>query len=328
MKRLGIIAACCALAASLAFALAGCSGSHDAYEPKGKDPVVTTPTIGKSGVLRVGVDTSNSPLAGQASQIVGIDVDIASAIADELGLSVEIVDVGTNPLSALQAGTVDIVMGIDESNTDAAMWKSEAYLPTGIALFASSKDAAVPTASSQSKIAAQASSTSAWAVGNEFGTTNLVTETKLKSAFAALKQGTVNYVAADAVIGTYAAYTDGVPAYIVGLLQQPSGYSIGVLSSNSALRQSISSTLETLMNNGVVSVIEQKWLGTTLDLSATPLTAGAKSPKSDSKSTADTASEGDAQKAAGSEGGSQANQANSGSSAQGSSSQTNGQANS
>ncbi len=310
MKRLGIFAACCALAASLAFALTGCSGSSEAYEPKGKDPVVTTPTIGKSGVLRVGVDTSNSPLAGQASQIVGIDVDIAAAIADELGLTVEIIDVGTNPLSALQAGTVDIVMGIDESNTDAAMWKSEAYLPTAIALFASSKDAAVPTSTSQSKIAAQASSTSAWAVGNEFGTTNLVTETKLKSAFAALKAGTVNYVAADAVIGTYAAYTDGVPAYIVGLLQQPSGYSIGVLSSNSALRQSVSTTLETLMNNGIVSVIEQKWLGTTLDLSSTPLTAGAKSAKSNTKSTTEgseqtaSSAESDANKTSQGEGGS------------------------
>ena len=98
----------------------------------------------------VGVNADAAPLAGQtssSSQIVGIDVDVAAAIADQFGVKVQIVDVGTSPEAALSAGTVDIVCGIEESGTDTSFWKSEAYLNTGVALFGSSAGATVPSVS-------------------------------------------------------------------------------------------------------------------------------------------------------------------------------------
>ena len=64
----------------------------------------------------------------------------------------------------------------------------------------------------------------------------------------------------------------------MALMQQPSGYCIGVLDTNSDLKQAISDALAALSGNGVVSLIETKWLGTTLDLSTLPLTAGATTP--------------------------------------------------
>ena len=272
-KRTRAIAALAAAMACLALVLGGCSSSN--YQPELKEPTVAPPTIGQADTLRVGVDTANSPLAGMGSdKIIGIDVDIAAALADRLGLKLSIVDVGSDPEGALAEGKVDIVMGIDQSE-GGDFWLSEAYLPTGVAAFATSPDAAVPVAGGSAKFAAQISSKSAWAVTNEFGESALTSTTNLTDAFADLTDGTDSYVAADAIIGYYAAHGQGLDVSIVALLLTPSGYCIGVSKDNADLQASVTQAVSDLTSGGVIDVIERKWLGTALDLSAVPQTAGA-----------------------------------------------------
>lgn len=292
MKRSKTLAACLATAcmAALLALMTGCSSQQQNYTPPEASPTVSTPAIAKEGTLRVGVNTENAPLAGQPSsstKVVGIDVDMAAALADTLGLKLEVVDVGSDPSSALTDGRVDIVMGIDSSDTSLSFWKSEAYLPTAVALFSTPSNTAVPTNSSQPKIAAQVSSKSAWAVTNEFDQGAITTTEDLKSAFASLESGQVQYVAADAIIGTYAAHSAGDEVQIVALMQQPSGYSVGILDGNTDLKQAVSDALATLKSNGIVSVIETKWLGTALNLDTTPLTAGATSSSTNGTKTSE-----------------------------------------
>lgn len=272
-KRIRFIAVLAAAMTCLALAMGGCSSSH--YQPALKDPAVEPPVIGQAGTLRVGVDTTNPPLAGMGSdKIIGIDVDIAAALADRLGLKLSIVDVGSDPEGALAEGKVDIVMGIDQSE-GGDFWLSEAYLPTGVAAFASSPDAPVPVAGGSAKFSAQISSKSAWAVSNEFGDAALTSTTNLTDAFADLANGTDSYVAADAVIGSYAAHGQGVDVSIVAMLLAPSGYCIGVSKDNADLQATVAQAVGDLTGGGVIDVIEKKWLGTALDLSAVPQTAGA-----------------------------------------------------
>ena len=114
----------------------------------------------------------------------------------------------------------------------------------------------------------------AWAVMNEFGASALTATSDLEAAFEALENGEVDYVAADAVSGMYLVNVEGYEASIVAALEQPSGYVIGVLGTNAALQQVIVQALEDLQDGGIVSVIESKWLGTVLDLSDVPMTAG------------------------------------------------------
>ena len=294
MKRMKALV-CCAAAACLAMVLAGCS-SQQSYTPPEKSATVSSPTIGKSGTLRVGVNAGSPPLAGSpssSSKIVGIDVDVAAALADQLGLKLEIVDVGTDPEAALKEGKVDVAMGIG-SESDVSFWRSPAYLPKGVALFSTSANATVPTKASSPKIAAQVSSTSSWQVTNEFGQDALVSENDLKSAFAALADGSAQYVAADAVIGMYAAHSGDYDAQIVALMQQPGGYCVGVLEANTELQAAVKDALAALTDGGIVSVIEKKWLGTDIDASSLPLTTGASSAKTDeSKANGDGATSGD-----------------------------------
>ncbi|OUO87819.1 ABC transporter substrate-binding protein [Gordonibacter urolithinfaciens] len=292
MKRMKALV-CCAAAACLAMVPAGCS-SQQSYTPPEKSATVSSPAIGKSGTLRVGVNAGSPPLAGSpssSSKIVGIDVDVAAALADQLGLKLEIVDVGTDPEAALKEGKVDVAMGIG-SEIEVSFWRSPAYLPKGVALFSTPANATVPTKASSPKIAAQVSSTSSWQVTNEFGQDALVSENDLKSAFAALADGSAQYVAADAVIGMYAAHSGGYDAQIVALMQQPGGYCVGVLEANTELQAAVKDALAALTDGGIVSVIEKKWLGTDIDASSLPLTTGASSAKTDESKTSGDESDG------------------------------------
>ena len=275
MKRFKIVAVIAA-ALCLTAVLAACS--TETYTPPSNDPQVTKPAISAEGTLRVGVNTGTAPLAGKASKIVGIDVDIAAAIASELGLNLEVIDVGTDGVKALRNGTVDIVMGIDSSVNESGMWKSNEYLKTAVALFAAGNSGSVPKKEDGPKIAAQVSSMSSWAVTNEFGAESLVSENDLSTVFEDLKSGKVGYAASDAIIGSYAATTIGLDATIVALMQQPSGYCVGVYDTNSELCSIIQSTLSKLVSNGTVELIETKWLGAPLNLDGLPMTNAASTP--------------------------------------------------
>lgn len=255
--------------------LSGCTVG-EAYEPATKEAVVSTPTIGEDGVLRVGVNTQNPPLAGTNTneKIVGVDVDIAAALADSLGLKLSIVDVGSDPEGALDEGKVDLVMGIDRSDADGDFWLSEAYLPTGIALFSMSETASVPTAGDGSTFSAQISSKSAWAVSNEFGDESLSSTTTLVDAFTMLAAGKVDYAASDAIVGSYAAHGEGLDVNVAAMLLAPSGYCVAVASDNAELQKLVVQAVAELENGGIIDVIEMKWLGMTLDLSDVKQTAG------------------------------------------------------
>lgn len=290
MKRLkkfasGVLAVACA--AAMLAALTGCA-SQQAYVPPELTPTVSSPVIAQDGVLRVGVNAQNAPLAGQpsgSSKIVGIDVDVAAALAERLGLKLEVVDVGSDAAGALKDGTVDVAIGVDKEEAGDSCWTSDAYIPSGVALFTEESNTTVPTDADKPSVAAQVSSKSAWAVTNEFEDGNLEATDDLQGAFEALTAGEVSYVAADAVIGTYAAHSEGINTHIVALMQKPSGYAIGVLDKNAELKQAVSDALFALQNEGIIAVIQTKWLGTTLDLDDVELTKGA--TESDKKKSSD-----------------------------------------
>ena len=276
MKRWKIVTLACVVVACLSLALTGCQTQQ--YTPADKNPVVGSSALVKDGVLRVGVNAASAPLAGQtssSSRIVGIDVDAAAYLADQLGLNLEIVDVGTDPASALKDKKVDIVMGVDLSDESAGFWRSKSYLDTGVVLFAPSSENSIPTIDSKPKIAAQASSKSSWRVTHLFGNDSLVSANDLKAAFETLKNQTARYVAADAVIGTYVSFSNDYDDKIVALLQDPSGYCVGAAETNTELQNAISESLNKLVNGGMMDVIEAKWLGKPLNLDNVTVIKGA-----------------------------------------------------
>lgn len=276
MKRSVSIVVAAAAALMLALCLAGCSSSSQNYTPETKTAKVTVSSsdLVTAGTLTVGVNASNPPLAGQTSTYVGIDVDLAAAMADAMGLKLQVVDVKNDPVTALEKGTVDVVLGMDATQTYENKVKlSKTYLQTGVALFSTKASAPIPNATTNSKFSAQASSVSAWEISNQFGAASLTSTTDLTSAFSNLKNGTVDYAVADAVVGTYAAHTSGLNVYITAMVTAPGGYCAGVAANKTAMNTAITDALKLVTDNGTVNLIQKKWLGTTLSLSTLTVTA-------------------------------------------------------
>ena len=282
MKRLRIGVLLCAVVACASLLLAGCQSQE--YKPEAKDPTVSSANLVTPGTLTVGVNSASVPLAGQTgSGIVGIDADVAAYLADQMGLKVALVDVGNDPATALNDKKVDIVLGVEATDIDDGYWKSAAYLQTGVALFGTASESAVPTVDSKPQIAAQSSSKSSWRVTNLFGDGSLIEQEDLKSVFDALNKGSARYAAADAVIGTYVADTGNYDDKIIALLQEPSGYCAAVAESNTEMQGAVTSAIDKMVNGGMMNVIQTKWLGTTLSLDDVTVVKAATAPKDKSK---------------------------------------------
>ena len=88
------------------------------------------------------------------------------------------------------------------------------------------------------------------------------------SAFSLVETGKSQYVAADAVIGSYAALVQSVDVQPIALLGSKGGYCIGVDSSNQELQKAISAALTAVRGNGVFDAVCTKWLGSPMNLDA------------------------------------------------------------
>ena len=275
MKKRLATAAVAAFAACLLFALCGCT---EPYDPSAsmKDPAVEESALLEAGVLKVGVDASSYPLAGQANgRMSGLEVDVAAAVAQELGLKVDYVDVGTDGVAAVKGGEVDVAVGV-EAGSAGDVWVSDAYAPSCVAVFSMDEAAAVPEKDAKPVIAAQTSSLSAWLITRQFGNSALSAGDDLKAVFQDLQDGNVAYAAADAVVGRYVMNTMGIDGHIVALMQPIDGYCMGVKSDNKALQTAITQALSTIGGNGVLSVVDAKWTGGSIELAKVPYTASAK----------------------------------------------------
>ncbi len=289
MKR-----ACVAVVATvlMLFGLCGCTipglgtiAPSSAEQPT-LTPVVSSPAIAKDGVLMVGLDYADAPFAGESDgKVVGIDADVAAALAEEMGLKVEYVDVGSDGgPNAVAKGTCDIFLSFAK---DTAKNSSCKYVDTYIydvpSLFVVSKTGSVPTIDTSNigsvKIAAQANSVSAAQVAQMYGSDKLIEAKNLVEAFGKLENGDADYTAASAVVGCYIAmsYPD---IYFGEQLTGASEIGIGVASANTVLEKAISTALSTIKNNGVLDVVISKWIGSPLDLEVAATSVTSTTPAS------------------------------------------------
>lgn len=249
--------------------LSGCSGSSS-YTPQPSEQKVDNSLLHTPGTLRVGVDASNAPYAAESQgAIVGIDVDVAAALADELGLKLELVDVGTSAEQAFTSDDVDIVMGVGSDAQNC--WVSQPYLSSSVVLFAGEEGVNTPSPTDVFTVAAQASSMSAVEVTNRLGQDHLEATSDIQAAFDKLKDGSAKFVATDSTIGSYVAHSAGMSIYPVALLASETKYCIGAPTTATSLQDAIKDALRTLSDGGVLTLIDQKWLGNQMDLSSLTL---------------------------------------------------------
>lgn len=266
--RLIALAACAALVVAGSFPLVGCSSiqTNDEMDDTLTTTLDSSATI-SAGVLTVGVNSSNTPYAGMNSsdELIGFDIDVAAAIADELGLELNIVDVNSNGRSALANGQVDVVLGVTKSGNDDTVTYSEAYLYDGPSLFMLA-DNAIESIDDfelgEDKVIVQAETNSAVSVQEALGIDNMDTTSTMQEAIDALEAGEQPYLVVDAALGSYFArsYDDIVRVDYISAEDVTPMYAL-TLTENAELTEAVSTALSTITDNGVLRVVETKWLG-------------------------------------------------------------------
>lgn len=257
-----IVAAVALLALVL---VAGCARE----EPAKLDPKVAPPAIAAPGVLTVGVDLENPPLAGsEGGEVAGLDVDVAAALAERLGLTVEYVDVKpSDAATALAQGSVDIVMSVPSNDASlSAMALAGYYVTNGPALFVKTEGTASvePSLTIESDlafpIAAQRGSESYWIIESEFGEDAVAPFDSLREALEALAAGEVSLTAGDLLVGSYIA-RDIPSVRVAGQCAPATPLAVAVRLDNGELEEAVRAALDELAVGGVFDTLRAKWVG-------------------------------------------------------------------
>ena len=222
---------------------------------------VSDSSLVTAGTLTVGILTSETaPLAGTSDDgtAMGIDYDVAYALADELGLlSVEFVSV-----TSVDAGlaTCDVVLGATSDSTSATVYGN--YAQDAIGVFTTASVDSVPVSLeslSGATVGVQSGSVSEETLNELAVSVTPSTYSNLNEAFEALAAGEVDYVVCDVYAGSYlAASYDGVS--YAGLLTSPTSVGVAVSSDATELGTAVQSAMDSLDSNGVADLIRSRWL--------------------------------------------------------------------
>ena len=232
--------------------------------------------IKKSGVLRVAAFDSNPPFGfvdAKSKQIEGLDVDYAKAIADKLGVKLQLQP--TNPANRvplLVANKVDLVL----ANFTITPERAE-QINFSIPYFSSGQQFIVKKGTLKSP-----EDLNKWRVGVDKGTVNegvlrekfpgakVVAYDDTPFAFTALRNGQVQAITQDGpkLIGLLANVPDKdkyeVPAFTIS----DDLIGVGVPKGETALTEFVNETLRELEADGQAQKIYDTWFG---PQSATPL---------------------------------------------------------
>ena len=252
--------------ATLALLAGGCTAKSDGG---GLEPLVSPPVIGEAGVLRVGVDLDYPPFAGTDRGVeAGIDVDVAGAVAERLGLELELVDVGpTGGASALTSGTVDIALAAMPI-TDAVLANvssAGSYLINGPAIYSVVASGSVaPTMTVEmlvgKRIGVQKESAAFWTLESDFGEGYATAFPTLREALDALAAAQVDVVIGDAAVAAYIA-RDLDNVKFAGQFGPAQPLGIMVKKDATELETAVRTVLDELASEGVLATIRNKWLG-------------------------------------------------------------------
>jgi polar amino acid transport system substrate-binding protein len=249
-----------ALASALAL-LAGCTGGIGAATLK---PRLSPPAIAKPGVLRAAIDLSDPPFGGTVkSQHVGFDVDVASALAEQLGLKLEIVNVTPAGGAELaRTGKVDVVFGglTVEQAVSLQLAYAGTYVTDSAAVFASDVSSLTIGDLSGRHIAVQKGSAAYWFLLDEYGEGPLLVVPTLLEAMRAVRDGKANVVAGDAIVAAYIGRNVTGLKY-GGQLSPAFPVGVGVAEDKTRLEAQVRATLDKLSSQGVLETLRRKWAG-------------------------------------------------------------------
>ena len=255
MKNLKKIAAII-LSAALVVALAACGSSKDSDSNK---------SSGKAETLTMGTNASFPPYeyVDDNGKIVGIDAEIAQAIADKLGMKLEIKDMEFDSLiPAVKSKSIDLVlagMTVNEERKQSVNF-SDSY-SKGVQVVIVKENSEIKTVDDLKgkKIGVQAGTTGDAYCSNDFGEENIKQFSNGSLAVAALANGQVDCVVIDnEPAKNYVAANSGLK--ILDTEYVTEDYAIAISKDNDDLLKKVNDALKELKDDGTVGKIVGKYI--------------------------------------------------------------------
>ena len=250
--------ACGGSASSAASSVASSAASSEAVSSAAD---LTTVEAGK---LTMATNATFPPyeMTTDSGEIEGIDVDTAKAIAEKLGLELQIDDMDFDAaLLSVQQGKADIVMaGVTVTNERKAVMDFSDSYATGIQsiIVPNDSDIASPDDLAGKKIGTQRGTTGYIYCSDDFGEDSVVAYDNGLTAVQALNNGQVDAVVIDNAPATeYVAANPGLKVLDTSYAEED--YAIG-MAKGSALEDAINKALEELKADGTLQAIVDKYI--------------------------------------------------------------------
>ena len=222
-------------------------------------------TTVEAGKLTMATNATFPPyeMTTDAGTIEGIDVDTAQAIAEKLGLELQIDDMDFDAaLLSVQQGKADIAMaGITVTDERMAVMSFSDSYATGIqsVIVPEGSDIASVDDLAGKKIGTQRGTTGYLYCSDDFGEDAVVAYDNGLTAVQALNNGQVDAVVIDnAPAKEYVAANPGLKVLDTSYAEED--YAIGMNKSNTALLEAVNAALEELKADGTLQAIVDKYI--------------------------------------------------------------------
>ncbi len=222
--------------------------------------------------LKIAVDTTYPPMEFESvdGKIIGLDVDLAKAMAKVMGKTPEfIVMPWDGILAGLQSSRYDIIMSsmnITEDRKKQVDFVQYVQMGQVFVVKKSGKQVKSEKELAGLTVAVQADTTSYEAVEGFKKSGISIKDIKAfkgaTEAFQALKAGQAEVIVIDEAVGFYYAGLDAKTFVISGIAMKPEPIGIAVRKTDKALHAELTKALETIKKDGTFSKIYKQWLKT------------------------------------------------------------------
>ena len=270
ISRRSFLAAAAVSVAALAMTACGGSASSAASSvaSSASSEAASASTAGlttvEAGKLTMATNATFPPyeMTTDSGEIEGIDVDTAKAIAEKLGLELQVDDMEFDAaLLSVQQGKADIVMaGVTVTDERKAVMDFSDSYATGIQsiIVPNDSDIASPDDLAGKKIGTQRGTTGYIYCSDDFGEDSVVAYDSGLTAVQALNNGQVDAVVIDNAPATeYVAANPGLKVLDTSYAEED--YAIG-MAKGSALEDAVNKALEELKADGTLQAIVDKYI--------------------------------------------------------------------
>lgn len=266
MKKLSIAMLSMVLAGSML--LTGCgggnnqaAGENDSADTQQSETAENT----DGGVLRMGTNATFPPYeyVDENNEVAGIDADIAAAIAEKLGMELEITDMAFDSLiPALQSDTIDIVlagMTVDPERAEQVNFTDSYATGVQVIIVPEGSDIASPDDLEGKNIGVQTGTTGDLYCTDDYGQEFVKQFDNGPLAVAALVNGQVDCVVIDnEPAKNYVAANQGLK--ILDTAYANEEYAAAISKDNTELFEQVNAAIQELKEDGTIDSIIEKYI--------------------------------------------------------------------